>query len=74
MREGEHLPSTSRLESVYKGSKPAVLEQRTDLKPPVVSLYVRQGINAMPPFRKTEISDIDLAALAAYLACNNPAH
>jgi mono/diheme cytochrome c family protein len=29
---------------------------------------VRQGISFMPSFRKTEISDADLALLAAYLA------
>jgi mono/diheme cytochrome c family protein len=29
---------------------------------------VRKGVSVMPPFRKTEISDADLAALAAYLA------
>jgi mono/diheme cytochrome c family protein len=30
--------------------------------------FVRSGVSVMPPFRKTEISDADLAALAAYLA------
>jgi mono/diheme cytochrome c family protein len=29
---------------------------------------VRTGVSVMPPFRKTEISDADLEALAAYLA------
>jgi hypothetical protein len=29
---------------------------------------VRHGVSIMPPFRKTEVSDTDLAALTAYLA------
>jgi mono/diheme cytochrome c family protein len=28
---------------------------------------VRHGVSVMPPFRKTEVSDADLAALSAYL-------
>jgi mono/diheme cytochrome c family protein len=68
----ERLAGTSTLEMVYKGTKPAALEQRTDLMPQRVAYYVRHGINAMPWFRKTEISDEDLAAVGAYLARNNP--
>ena len=64
----ERLPGTSTLESIYKGAKPAALEQRTDLTAVLVAFYVRHGDNAMPWFRKTEISDADLAALGAYLA------
>ena len=63
----EHLPGTSTLQSVYHGSKPAALEQRDDLTPALVTFYVRHGDNAMPWFRKTEISDADLNALASYL-------
>ncbi|RPI60853.1 MAG: cytochrome c, partial [Lysobacterales bacterium] len=47
-------------------------EQRTDLVPDFVKAIVRQGVSFMPQFRKTEISDADLEALAAYLARNNP--
>lgn len=32
--------------------------------------FVRQGVSVMLFFRKTEISDADLDALAAYLARN----
>ena len=49
------------------GAKPAVLEQRTDLAPKVIETAVRNGINFMPRFRKTEISNADLAAIVAYL-------
>ena len=50
------------------GAKPAVLEQRTDLNPRMVESAVRNGINFMPRFRKTEISNSDLTAIVAYLA------
>lgn len=49
------------------GAKPAVLEQRTDLTPKTIETTVRNGINFMPRFRKTEISNADLAAIEAYL-------
>jgi mono/diheme cytochrome c family protein len=48
--------------------KPAALEERTDLVPKRTRAFVRNGVSVMPPFRKTEISDADLAALTAYLA------
>ena len=50
------------------GVKPAVLEQRTDLTPPMIATAVRTGVYFMPRFRKTEISNADLAAIIAYLA------
>jgi len=65
---GPKHPGTQALEALYKGSKPAPLEQRTDLVPTLTQTFVRTGVSVMPPFRKTEISDADLAALAAYLA------
>lgn len=68
----ELMAGTNTLEMRYKGSKPAALEQRSDLTPEVVSLFVRRGLNWMPWFRTTEISDADLAALGAYLSQKNP--
>ncbi len=65
---GARHPGTQALEALYKGAKPAALEQRTDLVPELTRTFVRTGVSVMPPFRKTEISDADLAALAAYLA------
>ena len=64
---GANMPGTAALEFHYKGSKPAVLEERTDLTPAVVKGFVRNGIYVMPRFRKTEISDRELDAVAAYL-------
>ena len=63
---------TALLRQRYQGSLPAELERRTDLKGPVIAFYVRHGQNAMPPFRKTEITDAELAALVAYLARARP--
>ena len=65
---GARHPGTQALDALYKGAKPAALEQRTDLVPELTRAFVRTGVSVMPPFRKTEISDADLEALAAYLA------
>lgn len=65
---GPRHPGTQALDVLYKGAKPAALEERTDLVPELTRAFVRTGVSIMPPFRKTEISDADLAALAAYLA------
>jgi mono/diheme cytochrome c family protein len=66
--DGPGKPGTAALQALYKGVKPALLEQRTDLAPEFTSAVVRTGVSVMPFFRKTEISDADLAALAKYLA------
>jgi len=54
-----------------RGQKPAVLEDRTDLTVPAIKTFVRHGVLFMPMFRKTEVSDADLDAIAAYLTRNN---
>ena len=64
---GANMPGTAALEFHYKGSKPAVLEERTDLTAAMVKGVVRNGVYVMPRFRKTEISDADLDAVSAYL-------
>jgi mono/diheme cytochrome c family protein len=56
------------LQAKYAGAKPALLEDRTDLPAAFTKTFVRKGVSIMPFFRKTEISDADLDALAAYLA------
>ena len=65
---GPGNPGTVALSVRYQGVKPAALEERTDLAPEVTKVFVRSGISIMAPFRKTEITDADLEALAAYLA------
>ena len=68
------LPGTQQLGIKYRGTDISpLLEERTDLVPEFVKVIVRQGVSFMPQFRKTEISDAELDALAAYLARNNPA-
>ncbi len=64
---GADKPGTTALQALYKGAKPAELEERTDMTPEFVKTFVRHGVSIMPPFRKTEVSDADLAALTAYL-------
>lgn len=69
--EGVGKPGTLALAAKYKGEKPALLADRTDLTPEIVKIFVRNGVSVMPLFRKTEISDADLDAIAAYLTRNN---
>jgi mono/diheme cytochrome c family protein len=65
------LPGTMALATKYRGALPALLEERTDLTPDFVKTIVRHGITIMPQFRKTEVSDADLDAIAAYLTRKN---
>lgn len=58
---------TMALQRKYEGRFPAILEQRTDLRAPYVQVVVRNGVSFMPSFRKTEISDAELALVGAYL-------
>jgi mono/diheme cytochrome c family protein len=62
------LPGTDALRIKYKGTLPALLEQRTDLTPQVIRTFVRRGTWSMPPLRKTEISDAEIDAVSAYIA------
>ena len=61
-------PGSMALQRKYQGALPAILTQQTDLSPDYIKLVVQHGDLFMPSFRKTEISDADLALLAAYLA------
>jgi len=67
---GPGHPGTQSLELKYHGRIPAVLLERTDLPAQTVAQFVRQGVLLMAPFRKTEITDAELAALSAYVAHN----
>jgi mono/diheme cytochrome c family protein len=62
-----NAPGTTSLQFKYQGSVPAALEDRKDLTADLVRFFVRNGIATMPQFRKTEVSDADLTALAAFL-------
>lgn len=59
------------LQRRYNGTLPAVLTERRDIRPELVKVFVRNGGQVMPIFRKTEISDAELEALADYLSAAN---
>jgi mono/diheme cytochrome c family protein len=67
---GPGKPGTRALTTKYQGKEPALLEKRTDLTADYIKYTVRHGVSVMPPFRKTELSDRDLDAIAAYLSRN----
>jgi mono/diheme cytochrome c family protein len=64
---GQHTPGTMALYFKYQGKLPPLLEHRGDLGADALRVFVRNGISVMPPFRRTEVSDPDIDALAAYL-------
>ena len=66
----EMLPGTAALAEKYDGTRPAALELRDDLPAPVLGMFVRRGVGAMPPFRPSELSDADISAMAAYIAAD----
>ncbi|MEI9887686.1 MAG: cytochrome c [Rhizomicrobium sp.] len=65
--DGPDRPGTLALEAKYQGAVPARLDQRSDLNVGFITATVRHGISVMPSMRKTEISDAELKAIAAYL-------
>lgn len=64
---GDGHPGTMRLHA-RAGPGLAVLLERRDLAADYVAQIVRTGLQMMPPFRPTEISDTDVATLADWLA------
>ena len=62
------LPGTEALSLKYKGTVPAALEDRTDLGADTIRAFVRTGSFSMPPFRPTELTDAEIADIAAYIA------
>lgn len=70
--DGPRYPGTVSLAVKYGKDMPAALEKRTDLTPETVAYFVRNGVLVMPSFRKTEITDAELAELGAYLSRNTP--
>ena len=65
------VAGTYTLQLRYHGTKPAALEQRTDLRPAYIEYVVRHGLNVMPRTRKTELTDAELEDVVAYLTRNN---
>lgn len=64
---GDDHPGTLQLRTT-RGEDFAVLVDRTNLTEDYVKYIVRHGLNGMPPFTPTTLSDADLDKLAAYLA------
>ncbi len=71
---GEGKPGTIAAAALYKGSKPAVLTERTDLTPAAIKTAVRSGVFVMPRFRKTEVTDAELDAIVNYLTRRSEAN
>src|SRR4029450_4919587 len=71
-KDPRNAPGTASLQFKYQGRTPAALEERRDLTPQAIRLFVRQGVATMPFSRKTEVSDADLEALTAYLTQPKP--
>lgn len=63
-------PGTEALAAQHDAGQSPLLAKRTDLSDETVKFFVRHGIANMPAVRKTEVSDRELAALAAYLSRN----
>lgn len=61
------LPGTAALAAKYADERPAALELRSDLPGPVLRLFVRRGVGAMPAFRPAELTDAQILAIADYL-------
>lgn len=61
-------PGTQTLERKYHGGVTAILDKRAGIPAELVAYTVRHGVGFMPSFRKTEISDSELALLTKYLS------
>jgi mono/diheme cytochrome c family protein len=54
------------------GDKDALLAERTNLLAPYIRIAVRRGVMSMPTYRRSELSDADLASITEYLTRLNP--
>lgn len=64
---GMNNPGTQQLTKT-RGENMGVLEERNNLVDVYVKTIVRQGLNAMPGFKPSQVTDGELEALAAYLS------
>jgi len=63
---GDDQPGTLQLGKT-RGKDKALLTARTDLPPAYITLIVRNGLRAMPPFAPSDLTDAKLETLAQYL-------
>ncbi len=69
--EGELLVAPMALKLKYKGTLSPYIDERSDLgNLDVLRGFVRTGVAGMLPIRKTEVSEAELRAIAAYIATN----
>ena len=61
------LPAVAALQRRYGGDPSPLLELRPDIEADYVRLFVRNGVGAMPAFRKSELTDAQVDQIAAYL-------
>lgn len=63
------LPGAESLSLKYRGGLSPYITERPDLASfEVLRAFLRNGVGSMPPFRKTEVTDEDIAAIADYFA------
>ena len=72
--EGELIVGPMALTVKYKGAISPFIDERADLGDfNTLRGFVRTGVAGMLPIRKTEVSDQELRAVAAYIASNSKA-
>lgn len=64
---GGDRPGTLQL-GLTRGEANAVLEERSNLPAPYIKTIVRHGLNGMPAFKPTIVTEAELDALAGYLS------
>jgi mono/diheme cytochrome c family protein len=69
--EGPQKGGTMALQGRYQGAVPGILDERTNLTPEYIRQIVRTNTNGMSPIRITEVTELQLDALIAYLTRNN---
>ena len=63
------LPGVASLALKYDGALSPYIKERPDLaNVAVLATFLRNGSGSMPPFRKTEVTDDDISAIAAFFA------
>lgn len=61
------LPGVASLTLKYNGELSPYIRERPELaNADVLTAFLRNGAGSMQPFRKTEVTDEDIAAIAAY--------
>lgn len=54
------------------GDGRALLRERSDLSAPYIRHVVRRGLNNMPAYTPTDLTEVQIAAIASYLTRHQP--